>query len=86
MAKALRDAGFKHVTVEMSVITLEGQKYEVDADLVQWQNDAIDFDPEDNDEGNSNRNGNGNRMTPMTMQLDFERRSVKFLKTMPWTT
>ena len=92
MAKALRDAGFKHVSVEMSVITLEGQKYEVDADLVQWQNDAIDFDfdPEDNDEGNdegnSNRNGNGNRMTPMTMQLDFERRSVKFLKTMPWTT
>ena len=94
MAKALRDAGFKHVTVEMSVITLEGQKYEVDADLVQWQNDAIDFDPEDNDEGNDegneqgngNGNGNGNRMTPMTMQLDFERRSVKFLKTMPWTT
>ena len=95
MAKALRDAGFKHVSVEMSVIMLEGQKYEVDAHLVQWQQDAIDFDPfdpedndEDNDEGNDegNRNDNGNRMTPMTMQLDFERRSVKFLKTMPWTT
>ena len=86
MAKALRDAGFKNVSVEMSVIMLEGQKYEVDADLVQWQQDAIDFDPfdpEGNDEGNSNRNGN--RMTPMTMQLDFERRSVKFLKTVPWT-
>ena len=76
MAKALRDAGFKNVTVEMSVIMLEGQKYEVDAHLVQWQQDAIKFDPEGNDEG----------MTPMAMQLDFERRSVKFLKTLPWTT
>ena len=92
MAKALRDAGFKHVSVEMSVIMLEGQKYEVDAHLVQWQQDAIDFDPfdpedndEGNDEGNRNRNGNGNGMTPMTMQLDFERRSVRFLKTLPWT-
>ena len=93
MAKALRDAGFKNVTVEMSVIMLEGRKYEVDAHLVQWQQDAIKFDPfhpedndEGNDEGNSNRNGNGNGMTPMTMQLDFESRSVKFLKTLPWTT
>ena len=93
MAKALQDAGFKNVTVEMSVILLDGRKYEVDAHLVQWQQDAIDFDPFDpednddgNDEGNRNRNGNGNGMTPMTMQLDFERRSVKFLKTVPWTT
>ena len=85
MAKALRDAGFKNVTVEMSVILLDGQKYEVDAHLVQWQQDAINFDHEGNDEGNRNRNGNGNGMTPMTMQLDFERRSVKFLKTVPWT-
>ena len=96
MAKALRDAGFKNVSVEMSVIMLEGQKYEVDAHLVQWQQDAIDFDPFDptktttkattNRNGNRNGNGNSNGMTPMTMQLDFERRSVKFLKTLPWTT
>ena len=83
MAKALRDAGFKNVTVEMSVILLNGRKYEVDAHLVQWQQDAIKFDPEGNDDGNGNGNGEG--MTPMTMQLDFERRSVRFLKTLPWT-
>ena len=93
MAKALRDAGFKNVTVEMSVILLDGRKYEVDAHLVQWQKDAIDFDPfdpedndEDNDEGNDEGNRNRNGMTPMAMQLDFERRSVRFLKTLPWTT
>ena len=64
MAIALRDAGFKNVTVEMSVIVLDGREYEVDADLVQWQQDAI------NDEG----------MIPIAMQLDFEHRSVEFLK------
>ena len=67
MAIALRDAGFKNVTVEMSVIVLDGREYEVDADLVQWQQDAI------NDEG----------MIPIAMQLDFEHRSVEFLKTLP---
>ena len=55
----------------MSVITLEGQKYEVDADLVQWLRMMLStLTPktidEGNDEGNSNRNGNGNRMTPMS--------------------
>ena len=57
-----------------------GESTQVDADLVQWQKDAIDFDPfdpEDNDEGNLDG------MTPMAMQLDFERRSAKFLKTVP---
>ena len=67
MAIALRDAGFKNVTVEMSVIVLDGREYEVDADLVQWQQDAI------NDEG----------MIPIAMQLDFEHRSVEFLKNLP---
>ena len=69
MARALRDAGFK-VLMNLYVILLDGQEYQIDADLVQWQQDAI----------------NGERIAPMTMQLDFERRSVKFLKTVPWTT
>ena len=70
MARALRDAGYKAVTVEMYTTVLDEQEYQIDADLVQWQQDAI----------------NGERIAPMTMQLDFERRSVKFLKTVPWTT
>ena len=69
MARALRDAGFK-VLVNLYVILLDGEEYQIDADLIQWQQDAI----------------SGNGMTPMAMQLDFERRSVKFLKTVPWTT
>ena len=82
MARALRDAGFKNVTVKMSVIVLDEREYEVDADLVQWQQDAINFD----DEGNDDYDGNGDGMIPIAMQLDFERRSIKFLKTLPWTT
>ena len=68
MARALRDAGFK-VMVELYTMVLDGREYEVDADLIQWQQDAI------NDEG----------MIPIAMQLDFEHRSVKFLKTLPWS-
>ena len=66
MARALRDAGFK-VMVELYTMMLDGREYEVDADLVQWQQDAID----------------GDGMIPMAMQLDFEHRSVEFLKTLP---
>ena len=66
MARALRDAGFKAM-VELYTMMLDGREYEVDADLIQWQQDAID----------------GDGMIPMAMQLDFERRSVKFLKTLP---
>ena len=60
----------------MYVIVLDGREYSIDADLVQWQKDAIT--------GPSRRTLDG--MTPMAMQLDFERRSAKFLKTVPWTT
>ena len=70
MARALRDAGFKDVTVELYTMLLDGREYQMDADLVQWQQDAID----------------GEEMLPMAMQLDFERRSVNILKTVPWTT
>ena len=62
MARALRDAGFK-VMVEVHTMLIDGREYEVDADLVQWQQDAM----------------SGKRMAPMAMQFDFERRSVKFL-------
>ena len=67
MARALRDAGFKVVMVELYAIVLDGREYEVDPDLIQWQQDAI----------------NGDGMIPMAMQLDFEHRSVEFLKNLP---
>ena len=69
MARALRDAGFM-VMVELYTMVLDGREYGVDADLVQWQQDAI----------------NGDGMIPIAMQLDFEHGSVEFLKTLPWTT
>ena len=40
MARALRDAGFKPM-VELYTMLLDGQEYQIDADLVQWQQDAI---------------------------------------------
>ena len=67
MARALRDAGFQDVTVELHTMLLDEREYEVDADLVQWQQDAM----------------SGKEMAPMAMQLDFERRSVKFLPGLP---
>ena len=66
MAIALRDAGFQDVTVELYTMLLDGREYQMDADLVQWQQDAID----------------GEEMLPIEMQLDFEQGSVKFLKTL----
>ena len=70
MAKALRAAGFDQVMVARSFMRLDGVYYQLDEDLIQWQQDAI----------------SGKGMTPMTMQLDSERRSVTFLKTLPRTT
>ena len=70
MAQALRDAGFDTVTVFRSFMRLDGVYYQLDKDLIQWQQNAI----------------SGDGMPPMAMQLDFERRSVKFLKTVPQTT
>ena len=61
MAIALRDAGFQDVTVELYTMLLDGREYQMDADLVQWQQDAID----------------GEEMLPIAIQLDFERRSVR---------
>ena len=66
IAQALRDAGFDTVMVARSCMRLGGVYYQADEDLIQWQQDAID----------------GEEMLPIEMQLDFERRSVKFLKTL----
>ena len=46
---------------------LDGVYYQLDEDLIQWQQDAI----------------SGDGMAPMTMQLDLEHRSVEFLKNLP---
>ena len=55
----------------MDYMVLDGVNYYYfDRGLIQWQEDAID----------------GEEMIPMAMQLDSERRSIKSLKTMPWTT
>ena len=67
MARALLDAGFGNVIVDLASMRLDGREYKVDAALIQWQHDAID----------------GNGMIPMAMQLDFEHRSVEFLKNLP---
>ena len=62
MAIALRDAGFQDVTVELYTMLLDEREYQIDADLVQWQQDAIE---------------RGGDVAPIAMQLDFERRSVR---------
>ena len=67
MARALQDAGFQDVEVELYTMMVDGKLYRVDNDLIQWQKDAI----------------NGEGMIPMAMQLDFQHEWVKFLKTLP---
>ena len=69
MARALRDAGFKVVTVDLYTMLLDGREYSIDADLVQWQKDAIT--------GPSRRTLDG--MTPITMKVDPKRRLVEFV-------
>ena len=55
----------------MDCMMIDGVNYDCfDHGLIQWQEDAID----------------GEEMIPIAMQLDSERRSIKSLKTMPWTT
>ena len=68
MARALRDAGFKVVTVDLYTMRLDGREYSIDADLVQWQKDAIT--------GPSRRTLDG--MIPITMKVDRKRRLVEF--------
>ena len=68
MARALRDAGFKVVTVDLYTMLLDGREYSIDADLVQWQKDAIT--------GPSRRTLDG--MIPITMKVDRKRRLVEF--------
>ena len=63
MARALRDAGFKVVTVDLYTMRLDGREYSIDADLVQWQKDAIT--------GPSRRTLEG--MTPMAMKVHPEK-------------
>ena len=70
MARALRDAGFKVVTVDLYTMRLDGREYSIDADLVQWQKDAIT--------GPSRRTLEG--MTPMAMKVDPEKHLVEFVK------
>ena len=70
MAIALRDAGFKVVTVDLYTMLLDGREYSIDADLVQWQKDAIT--------GPSRRTLDG--MIPITMKVDREKRLVEFVQ------
>ena len=70
MARALRDAGFKVVTVDLYTMRLDGREYSIDADLVQWQKDAIT--------GPSRRTLDG--MTPMAMKVNPEKHLVEFVK------
>ena len=70
MAIALRDAGFKVVTVDLYTMRLDGREYSIDADLVQWQKDAIT--------GPSRRTLDG--MIPMAMKVDREKRLVEFVQ------
>ena len=70
MARALRDAGFKVVTVDLYTMLLDGREYSIDADLVQWQKDAIT--------GPSRRTLDG--MIPITMKVDREKRLVEFVQ------
>ena len=70
MARALRDAGFKVVTVDLYTMRLDGREYSIDADLVQWQKDAIT--------GPSRRTLEG--MTPMAMKVNLEKHLVEFVK------
>ena len=70
MARALRDAGFKVVTVDLYTMRLDGREYSIDADLVQWQKDAIT--------GPSRRTLEG--MIPMAMKVDREKRLVEFVQ------
>ena len=67
MARALRDAGFQDVEVFLDFVSADGVVYQIDNVLVDWQQHAI----------------NGDGMIPITMQLDFEHRSVEFLKKLP---
>ena len=70
MARALRDAGFKVVTVDLYTMRLDGREYSIDADLVQWQKDAIT--------GPSRRTLEG--MTPMAMKVDRKKHLVEFVE------
>ena len=70
MARALRDAGFKNVTVDLYTILLDGREYSIDADLVQWQKDAIT--------GPYRRTLDG--MPPMAMKVDREKHLVEFVE------
>ena len=70
MARALRDAGFKVVTVDLYTMRLDGREYSIDADLVQWQKDAIT--------GPSRRTLGG--MTPMAMKVNPEKHLVEFVQ------
>ena len=63
-------AGFKNVTVDLYTILLDGREYSIDADLVQWQKDAIT--------GPYRRTLDG--MPPMAMKVDLEKHLVEFVE------
>ena len=57
--------------MSLDYMVLDGVRYDhFDDGLIQWQQDAID----------------GEEMAPIAMQLDSERRIVRSLNTVPWTT
>ena len=59
MALALRDAGFKHVGVNVGAIVLDRFHYRVDKVLIDWQRNAMCTA--------------GKGMTPMAMKVDPEK-------------
>ena len=64
MARALRDAGFKDVVVGRSFMRLDGVYYQVDEDLIQWQQDAMD----------------GEEMLRIAMKVDRENHLVELVE------
>ena len=65
MARALRDAGFKNVDVNLGTIVLDdGVCYQVDDDLVKWQRDAM----------------GGQGMSPIAMKFCREHRLVELVE------
>ena len=65
MARALRDAGFRDVDVNLETIVLDdGVCYQVDDDLVEWQRDAM----------------KGEGMSQIAMKVDREKHLVELVE------
>ena len=64
MARALRDAGFRDIEVNLDRIVLDEVYYQVDDDLVDWQRDAM----------------KGEGMSPIAMKFCREHRLVELVE------